>query len=93
MIIIIIYLALVSFFSLSACLILRRAKCGFCCRSEPCFVMEMFFCFLVFFYFAHINFAHLICSLYDRAHFFGNETTLLELKSDLMQGELCELQE
>lgn len=28
--------------SLCACLAHRGAKCGFCCRSKPCFVMEIF---------------------------------------------------
>lgn len=44
--------------SLSACLALRAAKCGLCCRSKPRFVMEMFL-----FTPPHINLAHLICSL------------------------------
>lgn len=43
---------------LSFSLVLREAKCGFCCWSKCRFVMEMFFV-----YPPHINLAHLICSL------------------------------
>lgn len=69
----------------------RKAKCGFCCRSMPCFVMEIFFV-----YPPYINRAHLICSLFltelnetrliyllfSPQPCFRNKTTVTELKSD-----------